>query len=441
MTDEYKFGSGSSEQFDLVIVGGGMVGLALAIGIARRDDCDQLKIALVEASDLRPPAAVADNLFDPRVVALSNQSRQLLVTLGVWTDIAQQRTCPYMAMHVWDAEGTGSIDFHCDDIHANSLGTIVENSVIVAALQRRIASLANITLMSGARVTGIELIDVPPSARPAFGARQGCDWNALNLDVKGTEVTIKSKLVVAADGARSQLRDLAALPVREWDYGHTAIVTTVKTEHPHEFSCWQQFTQHGPIALLPLTNANAYGLPGESNGHYCSLVWSAATPLSDVLMAQNDADFCAALGSAFEHRLGKIVAVAARHAIPLRQRHAVDYIRPGLALVGDAAHTIHPLAGQGVNLGFYDVAALAEEVARACKRHLPVSDYSILRRYQRTRKSHNLSAMLTMEGFKRLFGADDPAVRWLRNSGMTFLNKQTLLKKHLSKIASGQAAL
>ena len=440
MTGEYNFGSShssGSEQFDLVIVGGGMVGLALAVDIASRDDCAQLKIALVEATDLNPPTAVEDNLFDPRVVALSDQSRQLLVALGVWSDIAQQRACPYVAMHVWDAEGTGSIDFHCDDLHADSLGTIVENSVIVAALRRRVASFANIILMTGARVTDITLMDEQPN----ISDHEGQSWNLLSLDLSGTAMSIKGKLIVAADGARSQLRDLAALPVREWDYGHTAIVTTVKTQQPHQLSCWQRFTQDGPIALLPLANTHAHGSLDGSNGHYCSLVWSAATPLSEVLMAQDDAEFCAALGSAFEHRLGRIVEVAARHAIPLRQRHAVDYVCPGLALVGDAAHTIHPLAGQGVNLGFYDVAALADEIGRACKRHLPLSDYSILRRYQRARKSHNLSAMLIMEGFKRLFGADDPAIRWLRNSGMSFMNKQTFLKKQLSKIASGQAAL
>lgn len=407
----------AASHFDIVVVGGGMTGTAAAINIAARQACAGLKVAVVEAG--QAPQRFQGEQFDPRVVALSQRSEQQLASLGVWRDITTRRACPYVSMDIWDAEGTGSIQFHSSDLHLPALGHIVENSVVVKSLEDRLCQLP-VTQLLGYRVVD-------------YRRDSDSTVSLLTLDNGDSRATISATLTVAADGAGSQLRQLAEVPTREWDYGHTAIVTTVRSEQPHRHCCWQRFTSDGPIAFLPLQPGT-----GSDDQSFCSLVWSARTELADELMLLDDEAFCERLGRAFEYRLGNVSASAPRHAIPLRQRHARHYVKPGLALVGDAAHTIHPLAGQGVNLGFYDVEALAAEIERACRRQVPLADGSLLRRYQRQRQSHNLATMAAMEGFKRLFGADDPAVRWLRNTGMTFVNNQLFLKKQLARVASGQ---
>lgn len=409
----------TAKQFDIVIVGGGMVGAALAADIVSRPQCAHLRLAVIEAGET-PPVYRGES-FDPRVVALSEKSRQLLLRAGAWSAIVEQRACAYRAMNVWDGEGTGSIEFCADDVHMAQLGHIVENSVVVRVLRQRLAELPAVTLLQGCTVASFH--------RSATGV---CEL-VLQDTAAATSRSVFCSVVVAADGAHSTLRDLAQINTRVWDYGQTAIVTTVKTSQPHQYTCWQRFTSQGPIAMLPLQVSAS----GSRHECYVSLVWSADTAMAEELMTLESQAFCQRLGHAFEWRLGDIVEADKRFAITLRQRHALAYIAPGLALVGDAAHTIHPLAGQGVNLGFYDVDALVGEIERACERNVPLTDASILRRYQRQRQTHNLAAMASMEGFKRLFGADALPLRWARNAGMTLLNNQLFLKKQLTKIASG----
>ena len=223
------------------------------------------------------------------------------------------------------------------------------------------------------------------------------------------------------------------METREWNYGHDAIVTTVRTEQPHQYTAWQRFLPTGPLAFLPLQT----GGDDSKSAHYSSIVWSVKSELTSELMALDDAQFAQQLAAAFEQRLGEVEQVAQRFSFPLRQRHAVNYVQPGIALLGDAAHTIHPLAGQGVNLGFLDVCAMRDEILRACRRQLPLNDVSILKRYQRARKSHNLSMMGVMEGFKRLFGANHLPTRWMRNEGMRTLNNLPMLKNAVVKQAMG----
>jgi 2-octaprenylphenol hydroxylase len=290
------------------------------------------------------------------------------------------------------------------------LGHIVENSVVLNALRKKVAQYVNISLIQPARVASLE--------------NGSCVQVALdNGDV------INTKLLIAADGAQSKVRELAEFETREWDYGHNAIVTTVQTELPHQATAWQRFMRTGPLAFLPLSSAN--------EKHFCSIVWSAETELADELMQLDDAAFCTRLGAAFEHKLGKIIHADKRFVFPLRQRHAKTYIQPHIGLVGDAAHNIHPLAGQGVNLGLLDVAALSQEIHRALERKIPLNDFSILRRYQRQRLAGNLMMMSAMEAFKRLFGTHSLMITWLRNAGMRQLNSVTELKKIIIKAAMG----
>lgn len=407
--------------FDVVIVGAGLVGSAMACALAADEAGHSLRIAVVEAGG--EPALFEGENFDPRVVALTQASQKLLDSVGAWSLIQDERACPYTDMDVWDADGTGSIHFDCLEVQQHSLGHIVENSVVTRALLARVEAYPQITLLRPAKVSALY--------------RDDDDQNQCVLLDDGRKLS--APLLLAADGANSKVRELANMPTREWSYGHDAIVTTVKTQKPHQHTAWQRFLSTGPLAFLPLQieSAEAQSLPSETDAHYSSIVWSLESDRVPELMALNDTEFSQALAKAFEHRLGEVVQVAKRYSFPLRQRHAVDYVQEGIALLGDAAHTIHPLAGQGVNLGFLDVCAMRDEILRAQNRQLSLADMSILKRYQRARKSNNLAMMTMMEGFKRLFAANHLPTRWLRNEGMRTLNGVPALKNLVVKQAMG----
>ncbi|MEO1081393.1 MAG: UbiH/UbiF/VisC/COQ6 family ubiquinone biosynthesis hydroxylase [Pseudomonadota bacterium] len=392
---------------DVAIVGGGIAGLALAAAL--RDS--GLSIVVIEARAL-PDAPVGDALtdYDARVSALTARSIAFLRELGAWDSIEKHRSCAYRHMTVWDAEGTGRIEFDASEVGAQSLGSIVENSLVVSALADEVRRLPGIDLRSNTSLNTLE---------DTGGALRLCLDDGARL-VAG--------LLVAADGALSPVRSLLGLRTREWDYGHRAIVTTAAFEAPHQHTAWQRFLQSGPLALLPL---------GGKDDHLCSIVWSIEDDRADDLLGLDDADFGDALTQASEAVLGRVVACAPRKAFPLRQRHAVDYVMPGAALVGDAAHTIHPLAGQGINLGLADVDVLAQELRRARGLGLEAGDIAVLRRYQRRRKGDNLRMMAAMDGFKRLFGSDALPLRWLRNTGMRGVASLPAVKRRIIREAMG----
>ncbi len=402
-------------QFDLVVVGAGMVGLALALGVARTG----LSVALLEqrpgeAADwVRAVNDRADSDYENRVSALNLASVQLLTNLGAWATIAESgRACSYTDMRVWDGEGSGAIHFSADALHEDCLGYIVENSVIQSGLLQALQQHEQLELLTGTRVRSL-------SAPSADGSRE--------LVLENGQV-VRAGVVIAADGALSQIRRLAGIPATEWDYGHHALVTTVWTEQGHDHCCWQRFTEDGPLAFLPLS--------GES-ANVSSIVWSTSPAHGRELMALSDEAFQAELARAFESRLGKVEMSTERQLIPLRQRHAHRYVEPGLALIGDAAHTIHPLAGQGVNLGFMDAAALADVLCLAQARGESLADMRVLRRYQRQRRSANLGMAATMEGFRRLFAPQPAAIKLLRSYGMNLMDRLEPVKQHLVLQAMG----
>ncbi|MEJ2531217.1 MAG: UbiH/UbiF/VisC/COQ6 family ubiquinone biosynthesis hydroxylase [Halioglobus sp.] len=400
-------------EFDVAIIGAGIAGSALATALSGNG----LAIALVESRPLtRPqlPAALDEQQFDPRVSALTPRSREMLCGLGAWQTVADYRHCPYGHMTVWDAEGTGEIEFDCAEVNVPALGYIVENRAIVAALLDKITGAADVTTFSPARL----------EACTRVGSSK------MEVALEGGD-SLRAALVVAADGAESKVREMMGFHTREWDYHHRAIVTTVRVEQPHRETAWQRFLPTGPLAFLPLP-----GCPGQ---HYCSIVWSLKEELVDPLLALGGDAFCAELTRAFEGRLGNVLACSPRFAFPLRQRHAVDYVQSGVALVADAAHTIHPLAGQGINLGLQDVAVLAEEILGGQQRGTAPGQLELLRRYQRRRKGENLLMMTAMEGFKRLFEQQSPPLRWLRNAGMRGVGQLGPLKQQLIRRAMGLA--
>lgn len=397
---------------DITIVGAGIVGASLACLLAQHPAAAALRIAVVEAGG-EPHSYCGEN-FDPRVVALTQTSRELLEEIQCWQPLLERRLCPFRDVHVWDGEGTGNIGFSSAEVHADALGYIVENSLLVRVLRGRLRALG-----------GVEIIQ--PASVVEVGKNQEAGECVDILLRDGRKV--RTTLLIAADGAQSAVRELAQFPTREWDYHQQAIVTTVRTQASHNYTAAQRFSARGPLAFLPLQEC------GDS--HYSSIVWSADTELAQELMALSDQAFCQTLTRTFEQRLGAVEQTDQRYCIPLRQRHARYYVQPGIALVGDAAHNIHPLAGQGVNLGLQDVAVLSEEIFRALGRHVPLHHLSILRRYQRQRMAGNLAMMSAMEGFKRLFGSRSLAVTYLRNTGMAELNSLPLLKNFIVKTMVG----
>ena len=380
-----------------------------------------LKVALVDRAafdDGLIPCQQDQPAFDPRVSALTPASKRLFTELGVLQAIEGRRSCAYLDMEVWDADGTGRVHFSAADINQPELGSIVENSVITRALHEAVKSIGNLQIIAPARIDDLH-IDTdgnPPRARLLFSDRP----------------ELSAALLVAADGANSSIRELAAFKTREWDYNHQAIVTTVKTELPHEQTARQRFIDTGPLAFLPLLPA-----ADSADQHFCSIVWSAIPQRAEQLMALSDAAFKLELAAGIEHKLGKITWLDQRFAFPLRQRHATDYVRDNVVLIGDAAHTIHPLAGQGVNLGLLDAAALAGELSRGLGAGRELADQAALKRYQRKRIGHNLGMMWVMEGFRHLFAQQALPIRWLRNIGMTGVDNLSLIKNQLARRAMG----
>ncbi|QIB49789.1 FAD-dependent monooxygenase [Pseudomonas sp. OIL-1] len=395
-------------QFDLIIVGAGMVGATLARALAETE----LKVALIDAMPLDEPIPfqLTGSGYDPRVSALSAASEHILANLGVWQRIPASACCAYQHMHVWDAEGTGEVSFDAASLSEVRLGHIVENYRIQQALLDSLAD-TEVALFGGQRVDGLVQEDDGWRLMLASGER------------------FSAPLIVAADGARSQVRELYGFDMREWNYLHDAIVTTVRTEKTHDDTAWQRFLPSGPLALLPL--------PDRDGEHFCSIVWSLKPDRAVDIMALDDETFMRELGEAFEGRLGEILAADPRRRIPLRQRHAKRYAVTGLVLIGDAAHSIHPLAGQGVNLGLLDAAELYDVLVAALERGEDIASLQVLQRYERRRMGANLGMMAAMEGFERLFDADALPLRWIRNTGMRLLDGQELIKGGIIRRAMG----
>lgn len=425
---------GDTTCYDVVIVGAGMVGSCLAalLGEAAKSSPSlrPLKIGLLESNPLDAPWRQG---FDPRVSALTVATQRILESVDAWPLMKSQRVSAFRKMDVWDAEGSGSIQFYAEELGETRLGHIVENRVIQGALIERCRQYAQIDILCPEQLVGIDKKPLAVANRELF----------LRL---GSGQSIRTKLLVGADGANSFVRDKLNFSLKVRHYHHDAIVTTVKTERSHEATAWQRFTPSGPIAFLPLVWKQGSKAQeqepypsriNEGSDHYCSLVWSTSPAVARDLLKLSEKDFCLALTTAFEARLGRVEWCDKRYSYPLKQRHVAHYIQDNVALIGDAAHTIHPLAGQGVNLGFMDAAVLAEEICHAMAVGLSPGLLGVLRRFERRRKGPNLTMMMAMTGFKRLFAAEDLMVRMVRNKGMNLMNRATPVKNHVMQQAMG----
>ena len=378
-----------------------MVGAALACALAQRD----FSVALLEA---REPAFVWDPAgHDLRVSAITRASQRLLQNLGAWQAMLDERATPYQQMHVWDRAGFGEIHFDAADLAEPDLGHIVENRVIVRALWELLEG-SRTEVLVPVRLAALDLSD--------GGAVLALDDGR----------TLNAGLVVGADGARSQVRELAGIESRGQPYDQHAVVATVRAELGNRSTAWQRFMRDGPLALLPLEQ------------DLFSIVWSTAPNEAERLCALPEDEFNTLLTGASESRLGRLTLQGARAAFPLRLQHAEQYVLPGLALVGDAAHVIHPLAGQGVNLGFLDAGALVDALIAGRERGRMPGALATLRRYERTRKGHNTATQLAMDAFKHLFSNDSSVLSLARNLGLGAAGRLTPLRRLFERVALGQ---
>jgi 2-octaprenylphenol hydroxylase len=393
----------------VLVAGAGVVGLATAALLATGRCADRLRIAVLDARPI--PRWRADEI-DARVYALSRASQQLLAHVGAWRRIADTRAAPYTRMRVWeglDAYGSAALDFDSADIGEPDLGHIVEDSLLRAALADVITAAPRAQLVIGAEIEAVatEAADVVA----ALGGRG----------------SMRGALLLAADGSDSAVRRLAGLPVAGHRYEQTAIVTHVTSSKPHEDTAWQRFLPGGPLALLPLADGSS------------SIVWSLPTPEAERLLAASDTDFLAELGTASAAVLGELTACSRRSSFPLQALHALRYTAPRVALLGDAAHTVHPLAGQGMNLGFLDAASVASVIEDALLAGEDIGDLKVLRRYERQRKGNNLAMLAAFDGLNRLFGLPAWAAP-LRALGLRAVDAAHPVKRLLMRQALGLEA-
>jgi 2-octaprenylphenol hydroxylase len=384
--------------YDIVIAGGGMVGAAL--GCALGDS--GLKVAVLESREPSPPAEG----YDLRVSAVTLASVSIFQAVGAW-EAMKHRAAPVREMKVWDATGNGSIHFDAAEMGEPCLAYIIENSLMQSALVERLHQFTNIHYLCPVE---IETLALSPEAA-ALTLKDGRRLNA--------------RLVVGADGAQSRVRELAGIERHRHVLNQSSIVATVATEKPHADTAWQRFLPTGPLAFLPLPEP-----------HTCSIVWSADTARADALMEFDDAVFLAELQAAFD-TLGQIKTVSPRAVFPLALSHAKAYVADRLALIGDAAHTVHPLAGQGVNLGYLDAASLAEVLLAAAAEKKDIGTSRVLRRFERWRKGDNIVTVSVTGGFRYLFSNEIPGVRELRNFGLSLTDAATPIKNLIMRRASG----
>ncbi len=386
---------------DVAIVGAGMVGGALGCALAQKG----FNVAVVELRE--PDSNWPQDEVDLRVSALTRASQYILENLGVWNRMSEMRISPYRGMSVWDATGNGSISFDAAEIGEPDLGHIVENRVTQLALWESMGEMDNIHRLCPDSVRRLELGSEQPWLELSSGQR------------------ICADLVVAAEGANSPVREMAGIVSGGWAYNQNAIVATILPQQHHGEIARQRFMPNGPLAFLPISDGR------------CSIVWSTLPSHAEFLMGLDEAEFCRELELASQRKLGGISRAGPRGVFPLRLRHAQKYVLEGLALIGDAAHGIHPLAGQGVNLGLLDAVFLVDVLLQAREFGRPLGGRATLRRYERGRKGDNLEMLAAMDIFKRVFSNSNQPLALLRNLGLNLADASGPLKQILIRRAMG----
>jgi len=388
---------------DVAVVGGGMVGAAAALALARAG----FATALLEA---RPPAIWREqDEIDLRVVGLAASSVALLAELDVWASIRDRRAAPYRRMHVWEAAAGASIDFDAATEGRAWLGWIAENNLVQWTLWQALEA-AGVERLCPAQVSGYQVLE---------------DRVVLELDTEDAG-GLSARLLVAADGAGSPLRRLAGLDTHGHDYGQRGVVAHVATDRPHQHTAWQRCLPGGPLALLPLSDGRS------------SIVWSLPEAEAQRVLSLDDAAFCDELGVASDFRLGRVLATSRRAAFPLKLQLADAYQAERLVLLGDAAHAVHPLAGQGVNLGLRDVAELRDTLVAAREGGRDIAAPHVLRRYARRRRSADTLDAWSFDALGRIYAWQAPPLVAARALGVRLADRLAPLKRRLAAHAAGR---
>jgi len=397
-----------NERLNIVIVGAGVTGLTVAALLATSEYRERLNLTLIDAQERA--RHVADDEVALRVSAIATGSAALLESIGAWSTVRDRRASAYDGMRVWDESSTAdsgdALRFDAAEFAVPQLGFIVENALLQDALLKVIDQ------------QKVELIFAAPI-------------ESLQTKNNGHQVALEdgrkfdADLVIGADGARSFVRNSVGIETDEWAYGQAAFVTHLQPENSHQNTAWQRFLSTGPLGMLPLADGRI------------SVVWSTTEEQAQWAMSAAEDELGAALSEASDHVLGKLSVAGPRGVFPLRARHAKDYVKAGVALIGDAAHAVHPLAGQGANLGLQDAAALADVIAKALQNGEHPGDRPVLRRYERSRKGANAAMLHFMTGLNRLFATDSALLKELRTTGMRLFNRSGPIREHVVGVALG----
>ncbi len=386
---------------DVVVVGGGIIGGTFACILGQAG----LKVILLDAG-VRQVNSLKK--VDTRVFAITLASEQILKKAGAWRRLQEEDIACFRKMHVWDENGLGEIQFDSASICQATIGYIISHQAIVDALQEKLLDMENVRCIW--------------SVSPAFIKDE---TNAMLLETEDG-LQFRSKLVVAADGSNSKLRSLANIHHQKHDYKQSALACVVTTEFPHVEVARQRFLKRGPLAFLPMVDP-----------HQSAIVWSTSPDHAQRLKEMEKSAFHFELAEAFANELGEIKESTERIVFPLSRAQAEHYVQSRMALIGDSAHSVHPLAGLGANIGLLDAAALAEVVIDSVQRGRDPGRLQVLRRYERWRKGENQNVMYLMDGFKQLFENPSQSVQWLRNFGLDVVDSLPLAKHAIMKRAMG----